>query len=166
MVTMGLPSQSGILNSWKEIASYLGRGVRTVQRWEKIGLPVRRLHSGRRAPVIAAADDLDNWLLAARRNGHNTPQPPQQLLIRGDLSHTLQRARLLREELKATREGERLALHQLTSSIAALRIYCSMQSHEDPANAAFVLQRERDFTLNPRSNGRKPNFLKGSQKSA
>jgi hypothetical protein len=31
------------LNGWKEIAAYLGRSVRTVQRWEKdFGLPVRR----------------------------------------------------------------------------------------------------------------------------
>ncbi|MCU1257033.1 MAG: repeat-containing protein, partial [Candidatus Angelobacter sp.] len=34
------------LDSWKEIASYLRRDVRTVQRWEKKeGLPVyRHLH--------------------------------------------------------------------------------------------------------------------------
>ena len=32
------------LDSWKEIAAYLGRGVRTVQRWEREeGLPVHRL---------------------------------------------------------------------------------------------------------------------------
>ena len=32
------------LDSWKEIASYLGRGIRTVQRWEREeGLPVHRL---------------------------------------------------------------------------------------------------------------------------
>ncbi len=31
-----------VLNSWKEIACYLGRGVRTVQRYERdLGLPVR-----------------------------------------------------------------------------------------------------------------------------
>src|ERR1041385_1511743 len=32
------------LDSWKAIAAYLGRGVRTVQRWEREeGLPVHRL---------------------------------------------------------------------------------------------------------------------------
>ena len=31
------------LDSWKEIATFLNRGVRTVQRWEATeGLPVRR----------------------------------------------------------------------------------------------------------------------------
>ncbi len=29
------------LNGWKEIAAHFGKGVRTVQRWEKaLGLPV------------------------------------------------------------------------------------------------------------------------------
>ena len=33
----------GRLDSWKEIAAYLKRGVRTVKRWEKEeGLPVHR----------------------------------------------------------------------------------------------------------------------------
>jgi hypothetical protein len=30
------------LNSWKEVAAYLRRDVRTVQRWEFEGLPVYR----------------------------------------------------------------------------------------------------------------------------
>jgi hypothetical protein len=34
--------QTMILKGWKDIAKYLGCGVRTVQRWEKLGLPVRR----------------------------------------------------------------------------------------------------------------------------
>ena len=40
-----------ILNSWKEIANYLGRGVRTVQRWERdLRLPVHRPKGKDRAP--------------------------------------------------------------------------------------------------------------------
>jgi len=31
-----------ILSGWKEIASYLHCGVRTVQRWEVDGLPIYR----------------------------------------------------------------------------------------------------------------------------
>jgi hypothetical protein len=51
------------LQSWKEIASELNRGVRTVQRWErKLGLPVRRMGSGSRCPVFAFKDELDSWL--------------------------------------------------------------------------------------------------------
>jgi|SRR6185437_8902009 len=52
-----------VLNSWKEIAAYLGRGVRTVQRWEReLQLPVRRPRGKDRSAVIALKSDLDKWL--------------------------------------------------------------------------------------------------------
>ena len=52
-----------ILNSWKEISAYLGRGVRTIQRWERYnGLPIRRIGTGVRAPVYALSDEIDQWL--------------------------------------------------------------------------------------------------------
>src|SRR4051812_44515354 len=36
-------SEAKVLQSWKEIAHYVNRGVRTVQRWEALfGLPVHR----------------------------------------------------------------------------------------------------------------------------
>ena len=43
------------LDSWKEIAAYLGRDVTTVQRWEKSeGMPVHRhVHQAAVAPVYA-----------------------------------------------------------------------------------------------------------------
>ena len=31
---MNLPEESAVLSSWKDIARYMGKGVRTVQRWE------------------------------------------------------------------------------------------------------------------------------------
>jgi predicted glycosyl hydrolase (DUF1957 family) len=50
------------LNSWKEIASHLERGVRTVQRWEsELGLPVRRTGRGKRGAVYALVSELDLW---------------------------------------------------------------------------------------------------------
>jgi hypothetical protein len=52
-----------VLNSWKEIAAYLGRGVRTVQRWEQeLALPVRRPRGKSRSAVIAFKSELDKWL--------------------------------------------------------------------------------------------------------
>ena len=52
-----------VLNSWKEIASYLGRGVRTVQRWERdFGLPVHRPGGKKRAATLALPSELDEWL--------------------------------------------------------------------------------------------------------
>jgi len=52
-----------ILNSWKEIAGYLGRGVRTVQRWEaQLGLPVHRPAGKDHSAVLAFSSELDQWL--------------------------------------------------------------------------------------------------------
>lgn len=73
-----------VLNSWKEIAAYMGRGVRTVQRWEQeLGLPVRRPRGKERSAVIALKPDLDRWL-------HKVPQgsPAERE------SHTQQHERL------------------------------------------------------------------------
>jgi len=53
---------SSRLDSWKEIATYLRRDVRTVQRWEqKEGLPVHRQEHGSRASVYAEREELDAW---------------------------------------------------------------------------------------------------------
>ena len=55
-------SPDGRLDSWKEIAAYLRREVRTVQRWEKSsGLPVHRLQVGKQGPVYAFRTELDAW---------------------------------------------------------------------------------------------------------
>ena len=50
------------LEGWKEIASHLQRGVRTVKRWEKDeALPVRRHQHQARASVYAYPSELDAW---------------------------------------------------------------------------------------------------------
>jgi TolB-like protein len=51
------------LNSWKEIAVYLDRDIRTIQLWEKNeALPIHRhLHSAR-GTVFAYQGELDSWL--------------------------------------------------------------------------------------------------------
>jgi len=51
------------LESWKEIAAYLGREVRTAQRWALTrGLPVHRLPGGQRPRVFALPPEIDAWL--------------------------------------------------------------------------------------------------------
>jgi hypothetical protein len=56
-------SRADLLDSWKEIASFFGREVRTVQLWEKYeGLPVHRHNHVRRASVRAYRSELSDWL--------------------------------------------------------------------------------------------------------
>ncbi len=57
------------LESWKEIAAYLKRDVRTVKRWEKAeALPVRRHLHQARSSVYAYPSELEAWK-AARQPG-------------------------------------------------------------------------------------------------
>lgn len=50
------------LDSWKEIAAYLGRSQKTVQRWEETQeLPVHRLLHEKRGSVYAYTRELDAW---------------------------------------------------------------------------------------------------------
>jgi Tol biopolymer transport system component len=57
-----MPSDQKRLESWKEIAAYLNREVRTARRWEKErGLPVYRI-PGKRSGVYALAPEIDAWL--------------------------------------------------------------------------------------------------------
>jgi TolB-like protein/tetratricopeptide (TPR) repeat protein len=56
------PTDEPRLESWGEIAAYLRREIRTVQRWERYqGLPVRRLHIGKLGTVYAYRSELDKW---------------------------------------------------------------------------------------------------------
>ncbi len=50
-----------LLSSWKEIASVLNRGVRTVQRWEHLGLPVFRPTGAANNVVLATESELMRW---------------------------------------------------------------------------------------------------------
>jgi hypothetical protein len=55
-----------LLNSWKEIATHLGCSVRTAQRFELMGLPVRRPAGHSRSAVVAFADEIDAWMASFR----------------------------------------------------------------------------------------------------
>jgi len=66
---------AAILNSWKEISTYLDRGVRTLQRWERDEhLPIRRVGAGERAPVFAFTVEIDKWL-----RKHDTTAPADHI---------------------------------------------------------------------------------------
>ena len=57
---MGAPGRR--LESWKEIAAYVGRDVTTVRRWEKReGLPVHRLQHSKLGSLYAYTAELDAW---------------------------------------------------------------------------------------------------------
>ena len=76
--------QESRLDSWKEIATYLHRDVKTVQRWEKReGMPVHRHLHDRMGSVYASRTELDAWVrgrnLRTEQESENkapAPNPP------------------------------------------------------------------------------------------
>lgn len=84
------------LDSWKAIAEYLGRNVRTVTRWaEQRHLPVHRVPGGKRQSVFAYSDEIDAWLLSQRSATTDEPlstSAPETLLANGGLSEEHPRA--------------------------------------------------------------------------
>jgi phage terminase Nu1 subunit (DNA packaging protein) len=59
-----MPNTNGekVFTSWKEIASFFGKGVRTVQRWErKFGLPISRPTAAKNV-VLATESELREWI--------------------------------------------------------------------------------------------------------
>ena len=68
VVEPGMAGGFPALHGWKLIAKFMGVGVRTAQRWEAWGLPVRRPLMGNRANVVAIPEEIQSWLKAAPVN--------------------------------------------------------------------------------------------------
>ncbi|MFP5227075.1 MAG: helix-turn-helix transcriptional regulator [Acidobacteriota bacterium] len=109
-----------VLTSWKDIARYLGKGVRTVQRWERdFGLPVRRPLGSNKKAVLARPHDLDAWVAmrcSSRAERAATPVDKANLSIDSLalLACGIETARVLRSCNQAL-------LNELTESLDALR---------------------------------------------
>ncbi len=119
-----------ILTSWKEIANYLGKGVRTVQRWEvEFDLPVRRPDARSKGIVHANTAELDEWLARrwTRRNGGgngnavlmlNSPHVAKSKNFpHPELLKQVERSRELRER-------HRELLEELTTTMETLQRHC------------------------------------------
>lgn len=93
------------LNGWKEIAAHVGRGVRTVQRWESIGLPVHRPHGKVRSAVVADSDELDQWVRATSIRTTDLEQLRQEnIALRDDCERLRNECNTNRRELDRLRE--------------------------------------------------------------
>jgi hypothetical protein len=83
-----------VLTSWKEVAVYLGKGVRTVQRWEReLGLPVRRPYGVEKHVIVALPEELDDWVHTRMRPRRvKTPaSTPEAHILAVDAVERLQR---------------------------------------------------------------------------
>ena len=82
------PERRPRLEGWKQIAAYLNRDVRTVQRWERTEqLPVRRQMHRKLGNVLTFKDELDRWMdqrcsLQSKKAG-TTSLPAYELHLKG-----------------------------------------------------------------------------------
>ena len=110
-----------VLSGWKEIANYMGRGVRTVQRYEReLELPVRR-PAGKQS-LVAISAEIDAWIKDNCVTFAGGAEPARIPLASTELSRRVQsthnRTLVLRQSLAAMMEKQR-RLQQLTSELVA-----------------------------------------------
>jgi hypothetical protein len=126
-----------ILSGWKEIANYLGKGVRTVQRYERVfGLPVRRPAGKPSGSVMATIAEVDAWVAASPiraefRLSRETAIPPATwTAIRTnieEMNRLRAQMRSLRVEMRTSLNLLRTGIHDLAGGGVAI--------HEVPGDA-------------------------------
>jgi hypothetical protein len=125
------------LTGWKEIANYLGKGVRTVQRYEReMGFPVRRPAGKSRAAVIATKVEIDAWVAASPiREQFRLPrvQLNSQTAAFDDMKKRMERMSALRDQMTALRMELRASTRNLAESIE--RIHLEIDNHWRPTKA-------------------------------
>jgi hypothetical protein len=90
------------LSSWKEIAQYVGKGVRTVQRWEReAGLPVRRPQGEGKGKVLAFPTEIDGWMHSAFTRNGNDDEDSDVSSLRARVEQLLAENQELRRQLHA-----------------------------------------------------------------
>ncbi|HEY6349841.1 MAG TPA: hypothetical protein VI636_10565 [Candidatus Angelobacter sp.] len=121
-------ASTDILNSWKEIAGYLNRGVRTVQRWEAdLGMPVRRPRGKGRSAVLAVRSEIDLWIRSCPLENTGdlattklpVGQGPQLTITQPLRLSTLELHRL-RADMSRSREELSVALHELVARLVKM----------------------------------------------
>jgi hypothetical protein len=122
---------SAVLTSWKDIARYMGKGVRTLQRWERdFGLPVRRPQGSSKKAVLARPRDLDAWVaLRCTSRAERLPagaamdgqQPDFSLTVLSSLSARIETSRLLRDNNLALTKEVKAAVEELKSRVESIQ---------------------------------------------
>jgi len=108
------------LSGWKEIAAYLEKGIRTVQRYEReLGLPVRRPAGKSAGSVIATGVELDAWVMASPlREAFQLPQSSvDNVAPLAGIRANLQEMHRLREETEELRAALRASLELLQKNL-------------------------------------------------
>lgn len=117
--------QPEFLSGWKEIANYLGKGVRTVQRYEReLSLPVRRPAGKSTGSVVATKAELDGWVSASpiREAFHLVKVSPNSSVATIEIRNGIADMRKLREQMSDLRSELRSSVQMLRESLFSLQV--------------------------------------------
>jgi hypothetical protein len=120
----GNGEQPQFLSGWKEIANYLGHGVRTVQRYEReLGLPVRRPAGKSTGSVVATKAELDAWVTASpiRETFQLTKVDTDTIAVTASIHKGLAQMVQLRDQMTGLRDELRMSLEVLKQSLQDVR---------------------------------------------
>lgn len=112
-----------ILSGWKDIAHYLGKGVRTVQRYERdMQLPARRPSGTRRGSVLATRADLDNWVATCPTQHRRAPKSLASREQIAALKKQIRERHQLFAQMSELRANLRLALILLSENVQRVSV--------------------------------------------
>jgi hypothetical protein len=135
------------LVGWKEIANYLGKGVRSVQRYElRSGLPVRRpAGNSQGGAVFATRAELDGWVEASpiREAFHLRESQPKYAPAAFAIRHGVSEMKRLREEMFELRSEMKKTVRTLQGNIHELQGVLSGRSSK--ASSPLYTQNEREL---------------------
>ena len=127
------------LSSWKEIAGYLHREVRTVQRWEKHeGLPIHRHRHRRGNSVYAYKLELNDWWNREARSVE--VEPSQTLSQAGSSKVATRQPGNANQSEKGCRQTDPTPPESLVEGVLELRIMGPGLLGDGAGHSASVLR--------------------------
>ncbi len=133
---------SEILSSWKEIAAFLGKGVRTVQRWERtLGLPIMR--PGGSSIILARRRELEEWLSRAAPISCPAQPPERHTAVKATLAERLCELKRKIRETRLLRDQIHHNHRTLRQQIETLRFHAKQWSSMKSQCAADLTDGER-----------------------
>lgn len=104
-----------MLTGWKEIAASLRLTSRSAQRWEALGLPVRRVSDSSHSRIIAFSDEIEDW---ARMKGSGLDRSESLKANALAFRATRRETKKLVAELRAARSEQRRLLSSIRDRIS------------------------------------------------
>jgi hypothetical protein len=134
-------ASSHILSGWKDIANYLGKGIRTVQRYEgDLRLPVRRPAGRARGSVVATKQEIDSWIAASpiRERSKSGVTDTGPVLSMETMKKRIEEMVRLRSQMRELRVDLRDSLSVLSESLRSLQAQMKRDEYSSPQHRVIV----------------------------